>query len=48
MRTGLGYELIQWTQHYRRIDGRWYRDAIARRSDGELRLVSYPDGSVTA
>ena len=42
------YDVVQWTQHYRRIDGRWYRDAIARRSDGELRLVSYPEGSVAA
>lgn len=37
------YELVQWTQHYRKINGVWHRDAIARRG-GELRLVSYPDG----
>jgi hypothetical protein len=37
------YEVIEWTQHYRLIDGAWYRDAIARRSDGCLRSVSVLD-----
>lgn len=38
------YTVIQWTTHYRIIDGLVYRDAIARRSDGQLRQVSYLDG----
>jgi hypothetical protein len=38
------YTVVSWTTHYRIIDGRVWRDAVARRSDGELRLVSYPDG----
>jgi hypothetical protein len=43
------FEVIEWTQHYRRINGRWYRDAIARRStDGALRVVSYLDQAVAA
>jgi len=36
------YRVREWTNHYRIIGGRVYRDAIALRSDGELRLVSYP------
>lgn len=36
------YRVVEWKNHYRIIDGRVYRDAVARRSDGELRLVSYP------
>lgn len=37
------YTVIQWSQHWRLIDGVWYRDAIARRSDGELREISVLD-----
>jgi hypothetical protein len=44
MRTGLQYQIVQWTQHYRVIDGVWHRDAVARRADGQLRLVAFPDG----
>lgn len=36
------FEVVTWTQHWRRIDGHWYRDAVAR-VDDELRLVSIPD-----
>jgi hypothetical protein len=42
------YTVVQWTQHYRQIDGAWYRDAIARRSDGQLRLVSMLDAAEAA
>jgi hypothetical protein len=43
------FELIEWTQHYRLINGRWYRDAVARRTaDGELRIVAYPDTAAAA
>jgi hypothetical protein len=42
------YQIVQLTQHYRRIGDRWYRDAIARRSDGELRLVAVPAPAVAA
>jgi hypothetical protein len=38
------YHVVQWTQHYRKIGGVWHRDAVARRADGQLRLVAYPDG----
>lgn len=41
-------EIVEWTQHYRLVDGRWYRDAIARTSDGQLRLVSYADTAAAA
>jgi hypothetical protein len=44
MRTGLSYTVVQWTQHYRVIDGVWHRDAVARRADGALRLVAFPEG----
>jgi hypothetical protein len=30
------------------INGRWYRDAIARRTDGALRVVAYPDTAAAA
>lgn len=36
------YEILERTQHFRRVDGRWYRDCVARRSDGELRLLLVP------
>jgi hypothetical protein len=42
------YTVVNWTTHYRIIDGRVYRDAIARRSDGALRLVSLLDAAVAA
>lgn len=36
------YEPIQWTQHYRKMHGVWYRDAYARNSaDGRVWLVSF-------
>jgi hypothetical protein len=38
--TITGYTLIETTQHWRLIDGAWYRDCIARRHDGTLRCVS--------
>jgi hypothetical protein len=42
------YTIVSWTTHYRIINGRTYRDAVARTATGELRLVAYPDGSVAA
>jgi len=42
------YTVVQWTQHYRMIGGAWYRDAIARRSDGALRLVAMIDEAAAA
>jgi hypothetical protein len=42
------FEVIEWTQHYRRINGHWYRDAIARRTDGALRVVAFPDTAAAA
>lgn len=39
--TPTGYEVLSWSQHWRRINGAWYRDAIARRlTDGALRAIS--------
>ena len=44
--TVAGYEIISLSQHWRLIDGAFYRDAVARRlSDGALRLVSVLDES---
>jgi hypothetical protein len=42
------YTVVSWTTHYRIIGGRVYRDAIARRSDGAMRLVAYPEAKVAA
>lgn len=36
------FEILDRTTHYRFIDGRLYRDCVARRSDGELRLIALP------
>lgn len=42
-----GYQLEAWTQHWRIVNGRVYRDAVAiRLSDGQRRLVSFPDGEL--
>ncbi|WP_280791036.1 hypothetical protein [Blastococcus sp. CT_GayMR16] len=39
-----GYEVLQWTQHWRVVHGTYYRDAVARRlTDGAVRLISVPD-----
>ncbi len=37
------YQIVSATQHWRQIDGKWYRDYVARRSDGQLRLIAYPE-----
>jgi hypothetical protein len=42
-----GYQLEQWTQHWRQIDGAWYRDAVAiRLADGQRRLISFLDDTL--
>lgn len=42
-RTGLRYELLSRTTHFRIIDGRTYQDCVARRlSDGALRVIGIP------
>lgn len=33
------------TQHWRRIDGRWYRDVIIVLPDGTRRLYPFPEES---
>jgi hypothetical protein len=39
-----GYRIVRWFQHWRLIDGAFYRDALAiRESDGTLREVSVLD-----
>lgn len=39
-----GYVVLTWTNHWRIIDGRTHRDAVARRlADGQLRLIAVPD-----
>lgn len=39
-----GYEVLQLTNHWRLIDGAYYRDAIARRTyDGAIRCISILD-----
>jgi hypothetical protein len=42
------YTVVSWTTHYRIIDGRVYRDAVARNAAGELRLVAFPDTAAAA
>jgi hypothetical protein len=39
------YTVVSWTTHYRIINGRCYRDAVARTATGELRLVAFPEGA---
>lgn len=36
------FEILDRTAHYRFIEGRLYRDCVARRSDGQLRLIALP------
>jgi hypothetical protein len=36
------FEILDRTTHYRYIGGRLYRDCVARRSDGALRLIALP------
>lgn len=41
-----GYRVLTWTQHWSRIDGAWYRDAVAiRLADGARRIISVLDQS---
>ena len=41
-----GYQILELKQHWRILDGAYYRDCIARRlSDGSLRLISVLDES---
>jgi hypothetical protein len=41
-----GYRIVQWTQHWSRIGGHWYRDAIAvNLVDGITYSVSFLDES---
>lgn len=41
-----GYRIVQWTQHWTRIGGHWYRDAIAvNLTDGITYSVSFLDES---
>lgn len=39
------YVVETYTQHWRLIDGRWYRDAVVRLSDGRRRLFAIPDAA---
>lgn len=41
--TQPAYVIVQETQHWRKIDGRWYRDAVVRLADGQQRLYAFPD-----
>lgn len=36
------FEILDRTTHFRLINGRWYRECVARRSDGQLRLIALP------
>ena len=39
-----GYRVLQWTQHWSKINGAWHRDAVAvRLSDGQRRLIAVLD-----
>jgi hypothetical protein len=40
------YTVVQWTTHYRIVNGRTYRDAVALRAgDPRPRLVSFPEAA---
>jgi hypothetical protein len=42
-RPSFTYEILDRTNHYRIINGRTYRDCVARRlADGALRLIAVP------
>lgn len=42
-RPAFRYEVLERTTHYRIINGRTYRDCIARRlADGQLRVIGIP------
>jgi hypothetical protein len=44
LETVHGYRIVQWTQHWSKIDGYWYRDAIAvNLADGVTYSVSFLD-----
>lgn len=44
LETVHGFQIVQWTQHWRRISGRWYRDAVAIHPvHGISYLVSFLD-----
>jgi uncharacterized protein (DUF2237 family) len=47
-RPRYSYRIVQPTQHWRLVAGQWRRDHIAVRSDGQVRVVSLPDGSLAA
>jgi hypothetical protein len=38
------FEIVEQTQHWRRIDGRWYRDVVVL-VDGRRRLYGIPDAA---
>ena len=39
-----GYDVLEWRQTWRYINGRCYREAVARRlADGQLRIISVLD-----
>lgn len=39
-----GYRILEFRQAWHIRDGRYWREAIARRADGALRLILLPDG----
>jgi hypothetical protein len=41
-RAASPFRVVELTQHWRLINGRWYRDAVVD-VDGETRLYSLPD-----
>jgi hypothetical protein len=43
------FTIVQPTNHYRRVrTGEFWRDYVARRSDGALRLITCRDDSLSA
>ena len=41
-------DVVEWTQHWRIIDGRYYRDAWVRENDRTERLVAILDTAAVA
>lgn len=39
-----GFTILEFRQAWHIRDGRYFREAVARRADGSLRLILLPDG----
>ncbi len=42
------YVLVERTQHWRRVDGEWFRDCLVQLPDGRCRVLGVRDDLVSA